>query len=63
MLDGNEAAEVGIVFPSYQALLPEELMSTMQRNGFEIEVLRGIASLCRFISEEVLLPMCKIEIN
>lgn len=51
---GEEAARYDILFPSYRAFLPEELEASLRRHGFEVLEVRGVASLCRFLSDDVL---------
>ena len=51
---GEEAARYDILFPSYRAFLPEELEESLRRHGFEVLEVRGIASLCRFLSDDML---------
>jgi ubiquinone/menaquinone biosynthesis C-methylase UbiE len=51
---GEEAARYDILFPSYRAFLPEELEASLRRHGFDVLEVRGIASLSRFLSDDVL---------
>jgi ubiquinone/menaquinone biosynthesis C-methylase UbiE len=52
--DGNDAAHIGLRFPSYQSVFPEELAAALEESGFRVEVLRGVASLCRLAPEQAL---------
>ena len=52
--ESSKAKPFGIEFPSYQAFLPEEIESEIDRLGWDIAVIQGIAILCRLMSPESL---------
>jgi chorismate-pyruvate lyase len=50
----EDAARYGLQFPSYRAFFPEELETSLRRQGFVILDVRGIVSLCRFLPDDSL---------